>query len=237
MKTQQELYRDFLEFVARDIQKERVLLNRRMLSVFIWCFVFPLMTSGTVLIFAKLQLLPRSAKNHADLLIVLFPVLYSLYFLGSEVLFQIPKVIKKGGVFATLGQSVTEGQWRERVCAAMGTQITASPQDWHWIIESFKVDLRSMRYRTKHLTVLGGAVFFLLMRGIDSLGELESKPMWVKSPVFGWVDSSSDLSQFVGLALFLTLLYLSGTQTHQSFYRYLNCAILLQLQTEKKRSN
>jgi hypothetical protein len=90
------------------------------------------------------------------------------------------------------------------------------------------MDLQAMEYRTKYLTALAGAVFFLIMQGIDSLTDGEGKVTWVKSSVLGWVEtSSSDLSQFVGLALFLVLLYLSGSQTYQSLKRYLNCIELL----------
>jgi hypothetical protein len=233
-KNRQELYKDFLEFVSRDMQEERIQINRRILNVFLWCFIFPLLTSATILLLVKFNALSRYARNHVDLLILVFPVVYSLYFLGSEVLANLPKVFKKGGVASSLTQSVNEGEWRSRVCDGMTKSVFASPQDWAWIIASFKIDLGTMKYRTKHLTSLAGAVFFLLIRGIDSIADLETKPVWAKSPIFGWVDASSDLSQFVGLALFLVLLYLSGSQTNQSLYRYLNCAYLLKLSRGEK---
>ncbi|MEO7161446.1 MAG: hypothetical protein ABI041_00875 [Bdellovibrionia bacterium] len=228
-KSRSDLYRDFLEFVSRDMQTERVQINRRILNVFLWCFIFPLLTAASILLLVKFNFLPRHARNHADLLILVFPVFYSLYFLGSEVLSNLPRVLKKGGVASTLNQSLTEGDWRDRVCEGMARAVAASSHDWGWIIASFRIDLRTMRYRTKHLTALAGAVFFLLIRGIDSIAEVDVKPMWAKSPIFGWVDTSSDLSQFVGLTLFLVLLFLSGSQTNQSLYRYLNCASLLNL--------
>jgi hypothetical protein len=211
------------------MQAERKQINRRILNVFLWCFIFPVLTSATILLLVKFNALPKHMRNHSDLLILVFPVAYSLYFLGSEVLADLPKLLKKGGVASTLAQSLSDGDWRDRVCDSMAKGVVAPPLDWEWIIASFRIDLRAMRYRTKHLTALAGAVFFLLIRGIDSIAEIEMKPMWAKSPVFGWVDASSDLSQFVGLTLFLILLYLSGSQTNQSLYRYLNCATLLNL--------
>jgi len=228
-KNRQELYKDFLEFVSRDMQKERHQINRRIMNVFLWCLIFPFLTSASILFLVKLNIFPHRAGSHADLLILVFPVVYSLYFLGSEVLAPLPKVFKRGGLTPSLVQSLSEGHWRDRTCEAMARAVSAAPQEWGWIISSFRIDLTAMRYRTKHLTALAGAVFFFLIRGIDSMGEIETKPIWAKSPIFGWVDASSDLSQFVGLALFLMLLYLSGSQTHQSLYRYLNCARLLNL--------
>ena len=233
LKSRQELYKDFLEFVSRDMQTERHQVNRRILNVFLWCFIFPLLSSAAILILVKLTLLPRRVGNHADLLILVFPVMYSLYFLGSQVLAPLSKSFKKGSVASSLMQPLSEGDWRFRACSAMEKAVPASPQDWEWITASFKIDLTSMQYRTKHLTALAGAVFFLLIRGIDSIAEIETKPIWAKSPIFGWVDASSDLPQFVGLMLFLVLLYLSGSQTHQSLVRYLNCASLLNLPKDR----
>lgn len=75
---------------------------------------------------------------------------------------------------------------------------------------------------------LAGAVFFLLMYGIDSLTGQEEKINWVKSPALGWIQISNDhFSEFVGLALFLAVLYLLGNQTYFSPKRYLNCIELI----------
>jgi hypothetical protein len=113
----------------------------------------------------------------------------------------------------------------------MDKTLAASADEWDWIIANFKMDLRSMEYRTKYLTALAGAVFFLLMQGIDSIVDGEGKSTWVRTATLGWIEtSSSDLSQFVGLALFLVLLYLSGSQTYHSLRRYLDCAELVRYQ-------
>jgi hypothetical protein len=67
------------------------------------------------------------------------------------------------------------------------------------------------------------------MQGIDTLGG-EEKVTWVKSPFTGWVETgTSDFSQFVGLGLFLMLLYLSGNQTQRAVARYLDCVELNQI--------
>jgi hypothetical protein len=72
-------------------------------------------------------------------------------------------------------------------------------------------------------------VFFLLMQGIDAISEDEGRVTWVKSSVLGWIETSAgnNFSQFIGLGLFLLLLYLSGSQAHQSLKRYLNCSDLM----------
>lgn len=227
-KSRQELYQAMIEFIATDIQRERRRVNRRMLNVFFWCFLLPALITVSVLILVKLQILPRAARNHLDWLVLIFPVFYSLYILSSEVLIGVPSAFRKGGIAITLGQAIQEGEWRDKTSEAMERSVSASSEDWAWLVASFKIDLQSMQYRTKYLTALAGAVFFLLMQGIDSLTDDGGKTTWVKSSLLGWIETSSnDLSQFVGLGLFLVLLYLSGSQTYQSLIRYLGCAELI----------
>jgi hypothetical protein len=228
-KTRQELYRAFIEFITNDIQLERHQVNRRMLSVFFWCFLLPALLSITLLILIKVRILPSRVRNYLDWIVLVLPVIYSLHFLSSEVLAQIPARFRRGGGAGALQQSLKEGAWREQTCESMEKALTASTEDWDWIIASFEMDLQAMDYRAKYLTALAGAVFFLLMQGIDSLSDTEGKVTWVKSTALGgWVQTSTnDVSQFVGLGLFLILLYLSGSQTYQSFRRYLNCAVLI----------
>lgn len=227
-RTQQELYRAFIDFVAGDLQRERHLVNRRMMSVFIWCFLTPTLMSISLLLLVKFRILPKSTRNYLDWVILILPVFYSLYVLSFEVLSHIPAIFRRGGGAITLEQSLKDGEWRERTLDALERSISATRDEWDWIVASFRIDLQAMEYRTKYLTALAGAVFFLIMQGIDSLTDGEGKVTWVKTTVLGWVETSaSDLSQFVGLTLFLVLLYLSGSQTYQSLKRYLHCAELL----------
>ena len=201
-----------------------------MWNVFLWCFFLPTIVTFAVLILIKIRILPLSVRVHLDWLMLISPTGYSLYILGSEVLAQLPYALKKGGSAASLLKSLEDGAWRERVCDSMNKSVAASnAKDWEWIATSFQMDLQAMHDRTKYLTALAGAVFFLLMQGIDSLADTEEAVRWVKVAPFGWVETSAsnNLFQFVGLALFLTLLYLSGIQTYQSLRRYLNCAVLI----------
>jgi len=226
--TRLDLLKTFIEFIGTDIQRERQDVNKRMFSVLLWCFVMPALLSITLILLIRFGVIPRAARLSLDWIILLFPVSYSLYVLSSEVLVQIPMTVRRGGIVSTLGQSVKEGVWRERVCEAMKRTIHAGPEDWKWLVLSFKMDLKKMRYRTGYLTALAGAVFYLLLQGIDLVGEEESQVTWIKHPLGGWIESSSnDFSQFVGLGLFLVLFYLSGMQTFHSLMRYLNCAELV----------
>ena len=230
--TRQDLYKDFIEFVREESQRERSIVNRRMFNVFLWCFLLPAVISASIMLLVKLNALPRSARGYVDWVALIFPVVYSIYILSSEVLREVPAAFRRGGVATTLGQSLKEGEWRERVCEGLKKAVPASFEDWRWISRSFEIDLESVQYRTRYLTALAGAVFFLIMQGIDSITEppeTERKVTFLKDSVLGWVESmpSNDMTQFLGLALFLVLLYLSGSETHHTLRRYFDCARLM----------
>ena len=233
-KTSQEAYRSLIDFIGVDSQRDRHLVNRRMLSVFFWCFILPAMTTAAMLLLMKLGFLPRRARSSLDLVILIFPVLYSIYFLSSQVLIEVPAAFRRGGIATTLGENIKESTWRENVCEGMRRDLVLSSEQWSWVITSFKMDLKRLQNRTRHLTALAGAVFFLIMQGIDLLGGEDKKVTWVIDAVFGWVEASgNDTTQFLALGLFLVLLYLSGTQTYHSLERYLSCAELLKLEKDQ----
>jgi hypothetical protein len=223
-----ENYQCFVAFVAADLQQERNRLNRRMLTVAFWCFFLPIFCSLILLILVKFGVFPKSAKNHIDGLILILPVSYSLYFLSSEVLSQLPALFRKGAWAATLGQTTRDGEWRERVCEAMHRALPATEKEWQWVIQNFKVDLQIMKYRTRYLTALAGAVFYLIMQGIDFFSDEEVNHHWARISSSGWIESGpTSLPQLMGLGLFLLLLYLSGSQTYHILARYLSCAELV----------
>jgi hypothetical protein len=229
-----QLYRELIEFVRLDVQGERSASRRRMFGVFLWCFLLPAVCSAAALLMVKYHVLPLRARASLDWVVLVFPVAYSLYILGSEVLAPLPAVARRGGTANVLGQSLKDTEWRARVCEAMSKTVRATPEEWRWMVESFRLDLEAIQYRTRYLTGLAGAVFFLLMQGIDTLGgdtPVDNPETWRKNPLMGWLETSSnDLSQLVGLSLFLLLLYLSGSQTYYSLKRYLGCAELTLLE-------
>ncbi|OFZ83303.1 MAG: hypothetical protein A2583_09270 [Bdellovibrionales bacterium RIFOXYD1_FULL_53_11] len=224
----QDSYKAFIEFVRIDNLRERRVMNRRMLSVFLWCFLLPAVFTITFLILVKKGVIPVTAKKYTDWMVLVFPVAYSIYYLSSEVLRELPAVFRKGGLSVALGQTIKESEWREKVIEGMGRAVPADATGWRWIVDSFGIDLDIMKHRNRYITALAGAVFFLIMQGIDSITDPRPSVAWERHAVFGWVETTTnDLSQFVGLALFLMLLYLSGSQTYQLLRRYLYCAELI----------
>jgi hypothetical protein len=222
-----DTYRAFLDFVGNDLQRERHQANRRMLSVFLWCFLAPAFVVAALQIMIKVHVLPRGMKT--DWMILVFPVLYSLYILGTEFAVGIPAMFRRGGLATSLLQSVKDHEWRKEVSGGMKKAFPDYDDDqWKWISACFRIDLDNIRYRARYLTALAGAVFFLIMQGIDAIGTNEDKVAWIKGPGGAWYESGmSDLGQFVGLGLFLMLLYVSGHQTHHSLARYHDCVELV----------
>lgn len=228
-----EVYRDFIEYVRTDVQKERRVVNRRMFHVFFWCFVMPAVTSLALIILAKFNLAPRRITHYLDWLIVVFPIAYAVYLLGYDALKEAPGALRRGGIASTLNRAIEEEHWRARVCGDFRKRFFSSSREdrsmaWRWLIENYQIDLQNLQNRTRYLTALAGAVFFLLFQGLDALDPSRSQPSWSTSSIMGFFEnSSSSLVQFVGLAVFLVLFYLSGNQSYLSLVRYLQCAKLV----------
>lgn len=225
---QHAVYIKFLEQVRIESQRERSIETKRMLHVFFWCFLLPALLSIISLVFVKTGIFPRSMRNSISWIPLVFPVLYSIFFLSSQVLRDVPSAFRRGKLASHLGEAAKDGQWRERVCRELLRNVSMNHEDWIWVVTSFHIDLEALLHRTRYLTALAGAVFFLIMQGIDLIADPIPTDTYVKDPTFGWVQvSSSDPLQFVGLALFLLLLYLSGSQSYHALKRYLSCARLL----------
>jgi hypothetical protein len=218
------LYRTYLEFVQTANQKDRLDVSRRMRSVFLWCFLIPVVIVAVLIALVNYGAIPRSYRGYLDWILLFFPVFYSLYFLGSQVLAGIPEAFRRGGLALTLGQTAREADWRFDICTAMEQQLKWSVTEWSWVIANVEEDLDRLQMRVRHLTALAGAVFYLLMQGIDSLtGEPRGA-----ADVPDLINPIS--SEWVGLALFLLLLYLSGQQNVQTLRRFLACARLVRQQ-------
>lgn len=228
-KSKAELYRNFLEYVTAASRKERQLIQQRMWSVFLWCFAFPAVMAFAVMLLIQFRVLPRGFRGYLDWVILVFPVAYSIHFLGSQVFTGLLSTFKKGAVASSLSEAQKEGFWRENICDEMSRAVVANHEEWKWILHNFKMDLDGIQQRNRFVTALAGAVFFLIIHGIDSLHG-PSVPI----PSLGWVEStSSEISQFIGLIFFLLLFYLSGNQNYQSLRRYLNCAELIMIHIEE----
>lgn len=216
------LYRTYLEFVQSANQKDRLDVNRRMRSVFLWCFLIPVIVVAILMAMSNYGIVSKAFRGYSDWIFLCFPVFYSLYFLGSQVLSGIPDAFRKGGFALTLGQTAREADWRFEICGEMEKTLKWSVSEWNWVIANVEEDLDRLQMRVRYLTALAGAVFYLLMQGIDSLtGETKITMADL---------SGGSSSQWVGLALFLLLLYLSGQQTVQTLRRFLACARLVRQQ-------
>jgi hypothetical protein len=213
--TRLEIYQRFLGFVRGHSQRERQAINRRMLSVFLWCFLVPAVVALVLLLLVRLGALPLRVRYSLEWILLLFPVSYALFFLSSEVLRDLPSAFRQGALGSALRHADHEGRWRQSVAASLREEFGDARPDWDWLERSFRADIESMQHRNRYLTALAGAVFYLIMQGIDLLGDAD---------LLGETErASADFGQFVGLALFLVLLYLSGSQTLQAMRRYLSC--------------
>ncbi len=228
-RTRQQLYARFIEFVRHESQTERSMVNRRMLSVFLWCFILPVAATVTILILASAGVIPRSVRRYQDWLILVFPVSYSIYFLSSQVLKDLPRNLSRGGLSGVLNQAERDSEWRLRVSEGMSRSVDADADEWRWIVTNFRMDLQAVQYRVRYLTALAGAVFFLLTQGIDSIsGPAVSVTAIGPETALAWMQSIQDgFTQFVGLGRFLVLLVLSGSQNYHALQRYRDCAELV----------
>jgi len=222
IRERKHLYGKYLEFVQSANQKDQMHVNRRIRSVFLWCFLIPVVVVAVVLLLVNRGVLPRAFRSYQDWILLVFPVLYSLYFLSSQVLTGIPDAFRKGGFGLTLGQASREADWRIQLCESMEKDLNWNPDEWSWVISNIEEDLDRLQMRVRHLTALAGAVFFLIMQGIDSL-TFDAPAYSANVPDI----TGSSSSQWLGLALFLLLLYLSGQQNIQTIRRFLGCARLV----------
>lgn len=228
-KSRLELYRELIAFIEKEAQQERLRVNRRMFSVFVWCFIVPTVVAILFTTGIRMNLIETRWRPIVEWLILVFPVSYSIYYLGSEVLTEVPHIFRRGGMSATLNNTLKEGEWRYRTSEAMKRAVGGTAHDWSWMATNFRQDLKAMRDRARYLTALAGAVFFLILEGIDFLGT-DTVPPQKLTPwfVMSWLETAgSQLSQLVALALFLVLLYLAASQTAHALERYLNCADLI----------
>lgn len=208
------------------------------MSVFVWCFLAPALVTTMLFVLVKVDLVPRKVYRYADWIFLVFPTIYSLYFMASEVLLEFRTTLRRGGLGNVLAESEREAGWRVRIIHRLREHVGCDPADWQWIAASFRMDLRRILNRARYVTALGGAVFFLLLQGIDSIGDFspavplsgsaigrQVSPMAVFE---GWFEvSSNSLAQFTGLGLFVLLLYLAGNRTYHVLSRYLDCVELM----------
>jgi len=213
-------YAGFLNFIRQHHQGERWDVNRRMFSVFLWCFFAPAAVSLLIIVLVNLGVLPRSMRGYLDWIMLVFPVLYSVYFLSSQVISGIPMAFRQGGFAMTVTQARIDSEWRGKVVENLERDLHYTQAQWRWVVDNLEEDLLRIQLKSRHITALAGAVFFLLMQGIDSITSDVADTVAAAAADSG----AGASSQWMGLLLFLVLLYLSGQQSYYNLRRYLACA-------------
>lgn len=224
-KSNQEVYEDFLKFVSSHSQINRAVMNRKMFSVFIWCFATPAITSITVLILVKFGILPVATKQYIEWLVLAFPVAYASLIMGSEIINGLPNLFRYGGLSTTLKQIRKDFDWRTETVEELKQKLQARPDQWKWLAVNFEIDLASLRSRTRFMTIFGGIAFFLVFSGIDHMG---TEPVLPDQPSveYLWILIATTVDgvfQVFAFILFLILLHLSGSQVIQALEKYLSC--------------
>lgn len=214
-----DLYIDLQSAISEEMKRERDLANGRLKGVFFWCFIIPAALSFLLILAVKQGWAPRVAMTYVGWMLVVFPVVYSLWFLLRELFAPAAAQERRASSGASSRHFIREAEWRSRFCEQLLKKVTATGDEWRFLAESFRIDLDALRMRNHYLTGLAGAVFFLIMQGLDAVvDDVDSG---------GW-----DPYQFMGLALFLFLVALSHYQTQQSLRRFLGCLELLALDSK-----
>lgn len=213
----QAKYVEFMKFIQAHNNRDRLIVSRKLFSFVLWCFIAPALVSVLIIVLSNSGVIPKSSRAYLDGVMLVFPVLYSLYFVGVQLLSGVPKVYREGGFAQSLGQALTEYSWRVSVLKEFKPTPAWSKTDWSWVIQNLEIDIHRLETRAKYLTGLAGSVFFLIMQGIDALT--------MDAQSFALADSGP--AQWVGLALFLTLFYISSLHTPQNLQRYLSAARLM----------
>lgn len=244
MKNKMDLYTAFLKFIQEDSQKDRMQVHQQMFSTLLWCFLIPVVFSALILFMVKMGFFPQRAKAWSDVALLIFPLLYSAYFLGSQVLVDVPHLFRSGGLSMSLRQTLKEGKWRTDTTSRMSKSVQATAAEWEWMAENFKMDLRILLGRTRFLIALGGTLFFLLSQSFEFVdhsatlnASLSGLPVGAELFVRLFRYFSIEISAVVSLVLFLILLYLTGTQLYHSLHRYLDCAELLSKDFDSRDSH
>lgn len=226
-----EHYQEFLGFIEKESLSQRKVMQRKVFSVFLWCFVAPILTFFFITLLIRVGALPLGLRPSVEWMILVFPVLYALVFLGKDLWLEFPVVLKKGGMSGMLKQFAREAHWREKTCQSLLSQFQSwSPQHWKNVYSQLEQDISDLGYRNRYLFFLSAAVFFMILEGIDLLGG-GGPTLSQEIAEYGvgyWLDVLvGHFSQFIALALFLGLLYSASSQLKRSLQRYLICLDLI----------
>ena len=222
MKTVHGSYFQLVQWIQSDLKKDRVMVNRKVFSVVLWCLILPAMVSMLIYGLRKYGIVDQ--VRYADGIVFLPPFLYALYSLWPT-LRDLPRVFKKGGIGALLEESAREVEWRERVAGQLRSELNLTEKEWRLVYFHFQQDIERMKEQNRYLTVLTGVVLFFMFQFLDLGGSgevvFEAGPAGM---VKAWVDQFTQWGvQLLSLFLFSSLFYLSGLQFQRYLIRYGVC--------------
>ena len=215
-------YQQFVVWVQSDMNKDRVIVNRKVFSVVLWCLILPTILSLVVYGLRKYQIVPTF--RYLDTLIFLPPFIYALYSLWPT-LRELPRVFRKGGLGAILEESAKEVEWRELTAVKMQAEVKLTPKEWKSVSFHLKHEIGRLNDQNRYMTILSTVVLFFMFQFLDLGGGVDA-PMEASPTgmVKAWVDQFSQWGvQIFSLLLFSALFYLSGLQFQRYLHRYWVC--------------
>jgi hypothetical protein len=222
MKPVHMAYGQFVGWVQTDMKKDRVLVNRKVFSVVLWCLVLPTVISMILYALRKYQFIEQ--VRYADTIMFLPPFAYALYSIWPT-LRDLPRVFRKGGLGAMMEESLKEVEWREKVATQLQHDLKLTTREWAAVSFHLKQDIDRMNDQNRYMTILTAVVLFFMFQFLDLGGSADV--VYQTGPtglVKAWVDQFSQWSiQVISLLLFSALFYLSGLQFQRYLSRYWVC--------------
>jgi hypothetical protein len=215
-------YHQFMIWVQTDMNKDRVIVNRKVFSVVLWCLILPVLLSFVLYGMRKHQLI--MGFRYFDNFIFLPPFLYALYSLWPTIR-DVPRVFRKGGLGAMLDASSKEVEWRENTAQRLSQEVKLTGREWERVSFHLDHEISRLHDQNRYMTVLSTVVLFFMFQFLDlggvADGPVEAGPTGM---VKAWVDQFSQWGiQIFSVLLFSALFYLSGLQFQRYLQRYRVC--------------
>ena len=229
MKSTAVVYQQFVAWVQLDMHKDRVIVNRKVFSVVLWCLIFPVVLSLVLYGLRKYQIMLNT--RYLDTLIFLPPFFYALYSLWPT-LRAVPQAFKKGGLGAILEESGVEVQWREETSSRLQEELKLTDKEWKAVSFHLEHEIIRLKDQNRYMTILSTVVLFFMFQFLDlgggGEGPIEAGPTGMMK---AWVEQFSQWGvQILSLLLFSALFYLSGLQFQRYLHRYWVCVQRLVLE-------
>lgn len=222
MKQTNFAYQQFVSWVQIDMNKDRVMVNRKVFSVVLWCLILPALLSLIIYALRKYQII--EFFRYLDTVLFMPPFLYALYSLWPTIK-NVPRVFKKGGLGAMLEESAKEVDWREATATRLHAEVRLTAKEWNAVSFHLQYEMTRLNEQNRYMTILSTVVLFFMFQFLDLGGAPEI--MHETGPggmVKAWVDQFSQWGvQIFSLLLFSALFYLSGLQFQRYLQRYWVC--------------